>query len=87
MSNLGFGQASRNDPRRLCRYYVATYGDLGLEVQFFDDPLEYGRAVQDARRQHRIGEYDTYTHGPVDQAPVQDPHRSGRPAVSLHPAI
>lgn len=50
------------------KYYVATYGDGGLEVQLFTCPLEYGRAVQTARRDHErgyndMGEIDSYTNG------------------------
>jgi hypothetical protein len=64
--------------KALCRYYVATYGNLGLEVEFFDDPLAYGRATQAAERGHQKGEYDTYTHGLVDEAPS----RADQSAVS-----
>ena len=50
------------------RWYVATYGDMGIEIQLFDDPLEYGRAVRRAKRDwergyNDFGEIDTYTMG------------------------
>lgn len=50
------------------RYYVATYGDGGLVVEFFACPLEYGRAVNKAARDHargfgEFGEIDSYTNG------------------------
>lgn len=45
------------------KWWVATYGDLGLEVTFFDDPLAYGRAIKAAEDAHRIGDFDTYTYG------------------------
>lgn len=50
------------------RYFVATYGDAGLEIQLFDCPLAYGRAVNTAQRDHargynEFGEIDSYTHG------------------------
>lgn len=54
------------------RYYVATYGDGGLDVQFYSDPLEYGRAVQSAKRDHDRGhndhgeDMDSYVNGTVD---------------------
>lgn len=52
------------------RYFVATYGDMGLEVALFTDPLAYGRAVRTAQLDHArgrysngMGEIDSYTHG------------------------
>lgn len=44
-------------------WYVATYGNHGLEVEFFDDSLAYDRAVHVAKVNHFIGRLDTYTHG------------------------
>ena len=50
------------------RWYVALYGDMGLEVQLFDCPLAYGRAVRRAQQDHErgyneFGEVDSYTMG------------------------
>ena len=47
------------------RFYVATYGDLGLEIEFYSDPLEYGRDIRTAARQHDNQEIDTYTYGSI----------------------
>lgn len=44
-------------------WWVATYGDMGLEVEHFDDPLAYGRAIREAEQQHGRGELDSYTYG------------------------
>lgn len=57
--------------RTPARYYVATYGDAGLEVQLFDCPLAYGRAVRTAQLDHargynEWGEVDSYTMGPCE---------------------
>ncbi|MEO1208419.1 MAG: hypothetical protein AAFX78_02655 [Cyanobacteria bacterium J06638_20] len=54
--------------RTPARFYVATFGDMGLEVRFFDDSLEYARAVKEAKRDHERGynewgEVDSYTNG------------------------
>jgi len=50
------------------RFYVATYGDMGLDVSFYSDPLEYGRAVKEAERLHRADDLDSYVNGRVDEA-------------------
>jgi len=47
------------------RYYVATYGDFGLEVEFFSCPLAYGRACRAAERGWKEGEFDTHTNGHI----------------------
>lgn len=50
------------------RFFVACYGDssFGLAVEFFADPLAYGRAVKAAIRDHACGELDSYTCGRVE---------------------
>lgn len=48
------------------RFYVATYGDAGLDVEFFSDALAYGRAVRAAQREHDAGKLDSYTNGEVN---------------------
>ena len=50
------------------KWFVATYGDMGLQVELFACPLAYGRAVRAAQLAHErgyddMGEIDTYTHG------------------------
>jgi hypothetical protein len=47
------------------RYYVATYGNDGLCVELFTDPLAYGRAVKEAKRRWEVGDWDidSYTYG------------------------
>jgi len=47
------------------RFYVATYGDLGLEVEFYSDPLKYGRDIRRAAREHANQKLDTYTYGSI----------------------
>jgi hypothetical protein len=47
------------------RFYVATYGDGGLEVVFFTDPRDYTEAVALAKGLHEQGRLDSYTHGDV----------------------
>jgi hypothetical protein len=53
------------------RYYVATYGDGGLEVEFFADPLAYGRAVKtaatlwEANQSQGGWKCDSYTNGKI----------------------
>lgn len=50
---------------RQAKFYVATYGDAGLEVWFLSDPLAFGREVQKARRDHENNKLDSYTYGKV----------------------
>lgn len=53
------------------KWYIATYGDMGLDVEFFSDPLAYGRALRrlkcafdDGRRYpDGFGDLDSYTNG------------------------
>lgn len=50
------------------KWFVATYGDGGLEIEFFNDPLKYGRAVKSAKalwekNQNGGWDCDTYTFG------------------------
>jgi hypothetical protein len=46
------------------KYWVATGMNFAsVDVEFFDDPLAYGRAVREATRQHAAGDVDTYVHG------------------------
>lgn len=49
-------------------WYVARYGDssFGLEVAFFDSPLEYGRACRAAEQEHKAGDCDSYTMGTAE---------------------
>lgn len=46
-------------------WYVATYGDFGIEVTHFTKKREYNAAVKEAEKGHERGDYDTYTHGEV----------------------
>lgn len=46
------------------QFYIVTGQNFaGVEVEFFTDPLAYGRAVKETERQHARGEVDAYTHG------------------------
>lgn len=52
-------------------WFVASYGDGGLDVQFYSDPLAYGRAVLEAKIAWEQGhnetgeDIDSYTNGEV----------------------
>lgn len=48
------------------KWYVATYGPMGLEVNFYTDPHEHDAAVAEAEEQHGMDRIDSYTHGEVD---------------------
>jgi hypothetical protein len=43
--------------------YVATSGDLGMDVRFYTDALEYARAVKYVMAEHKSGHVDQYLHG------------------------
>lgn len=49
------------------RFWVATYGEGGLNVDFFDDRFEYGRAVGivETEHEHDSETNDSYTHGDI----------------------
>jgi len=47
------------------RYFVATYGDMGLEVEFYRDEQEYDAAVALAEEEHDADNLDTYTYGDI----------------------
>lgn len=56
--------AEVDDFKDVKRHWVATARNWGaIEVEIFDDALEYGRALKAAQRDHARGEWDTYTHG------------------------
>lgn len=40
--------------------YVATFGDMGLEVEFFDKPAQLREAVAEAESQHEEGQLDSW---------------------------
>ncbi|QIV65919.1 hypothetical protein Cp1R7AA1_023 [Mesorhizobium phage Cp1R7A-A1] len=61
-------------------FFVATYGDMGLEVEFFTDPLAYGRAIKDAMKLHERGDLDSYTNGNAETSDMM------RDRVKLRPA-
>lgn len=61
-------------------WYVATYGDLGLQVEFYDCPLAYGRASRTAEREHREGDLDTFTHGSAEVWPPRIAPAEAKPA-------
>lgn len=47
------------------KYYVATFGDLGLVVEFFTNKREYERECTSVEKEHAAGKLDTYTYGDV----------------------
>jgi len=57
---------------RGARYYVATYGDMGLEVVFYHSPGAYDRAVNEAKELHECGDLDSYTCGDIDLEGVDE---------------
>jgi hypothetical protein len=44
-------------------YWVATYGNMGLEVEHFTSERLYKIAIKQAEEEHRSGHLDSYTHG------------------------
>jgi hypothetical protein len=50
-------------------YWVATYGDMGLEVEHFAAKAEYELAVHRARADWEHGELDSYTNGELEGTP------------------
>jgi hypothetical protein len=51
--------ASSRKPLR----FVATSRDMGMDVRFYTDALEYARAVKIAMAEHKSGNVDQYLHG------------------------
>ncbi|OCJ11486.1 hypothetical protein A6U87_27480 [Rhizobium sp. AC44/96] len=47
------------------KFYIATYGGMGLDVAFYSDPLAYGREIQKAKREHESDKLDSYTYGDI----------------------
>lgn len=47
------------------KYYLATYGDFGIEVEFYTSLIDFNEAVNQAERDHAADRIDTYTHGEV----------------------
>ena len=43
--------------------WVATYGDFGLQVAFFDTRKPFDKAIGEAEREHAKGDLDTFTYG------------------------
>ena len=50
------------------QWYLATYGNMGLEVRFYTDPIKYADAVAGAAETHAEGgwDMDSYVHGDVE---------------------
>lgn len=47
------------------RWYVATYSDMGIDVEFFSDEAEYAAAREKAMAEHSSGRLDSYINGEV----------------------
>ena len=64
-----FRQALRDLRARLSppRYYVATFGDYGLQVEFYRSHRDYVFAIAEAEENHSADRVDTYTHGEIAQ--------------------
>ena len=43
--------------------WVASYGDDGLQVEFFSAREPFDKALAEAEREHEAGDLDTYTYG------------------------
>ena len=50
------------------RYYLATYGDMGLQVEFFRDRAAYDEAVEQAEDDHEYDRIDSFEHGDMIDA-------------------
>lgn len=48
------------------RYYVAIYGDMGLEVTFFWDSQSYDEAVEQAEEDHEHDRIDSWVCGDME---------------------
>ena len=44
-------------------YWVATYGSMGLDVQFYPNKRQYDAAVAEAEDDHDNDRIDSYLHG------------------------
>lgn len=44
-------------------YIVTGVNFVGVEIDLFDDPLAYGRALKETERQHARGDVEAYTCG------------------------
>jgi hypothetical protein len=49
------------------RFYVATYGPLGLDVSFYSSLIEYNEAVNKAAADHEADRVDSYVHDELPQ--------------------
>lgn len=47
------------------RYFVATYGGLGIDIEFFRDRAAYETASEQAEEMHLLGHIDTYIDGDI----------------------
>ena len=45
------------------RYYLATYGDMGLQVEFFRNRSAFDEAVEQAEDDHNYDRIDTFEDG------------------------
>lgn len=48
------------------KFYVATYSNYGIQVEFFTSLIDYNEAVNEAEEDHRLDRLDTYSHGEVE---------------------
>jgi hypothetical protein len=57
------------------KWYVASYGNMGLEVTFFTNKREYERAIRQLEVAHSSGgwDVDSYTFGDVEMPPRRKP--------------
>ena len=47
-------------------WWVASYGDDGIEVSHYFTEEEYNEAMDELDEQHALGNYDTYTGSYLD---------------------
>lgn len=47
------------------RWFTATFGPFGIQVEFYSDALAYGRALLAIKAQHKNDDIDTWTAGDV----------------------
>jgi hypothetical protein len=61
----GIEYALRKPTKRKLKWYVATYGNMGIDVTFYSNKREYDRAVKEVKGLHADGRLDTWTAGDI----------------------
>ncbi|MGZ6195521.1 MAG: hypothetical protein ACXWML_09850 [Candidatus Binataceae bacterium] len=56
------------------KYYVATYGDMGIEIEFFSRKRDFKKAEREAKEGWTGNEFDTWQSGDVPRL-ISSPQR------------